>query len=117
MPTVVSGYPRCNVCKNVIRVRNIDIQGAICAKCISGTLPFLGLVSESEFKGALKEFRMGLGSRAVDFEGSRFNPFGEEERELLKGLDNTLKGCKYYGGDELTAQLKDFAKGKRNNWK
>ena len=104
-----TGYPRCDNCMSVIRIRNIDARGAICAKCMANALPFLGIVSEGEFKGALKEFREGLRSRARDFEGLRFDPLGEEEREILKSLDNAAKGCKYQSGEEITSRLKTFA--------
>ena len=104
-----SGYPRCENCSGVIRIRNIEARGAICAKCLAEALPFLGIVSEGEFKGAVKEFREGLRSKAREFEELRFNPFGEEEREILKGLDEAAKGCKYRDGEEITSRLKNFA--------
>ena len=107
---IQTGYPRCDACKRVIRVKNVDRQGPLCKTCISNALPFLNIESEIEFKGALKDFQEGIGSRAVDFEGLRFNPFGEEEREIMKGLDSALKGCNYYDGDKITSRLKSIAK-------
>ena len=104
-----TGYPRCDICRSVIRIRNVDHLGAICAKCLSETLPFIGMVSEGDFKLALKEFREGLCTRMKDFESVKFNPFGEEEREIMKGLNNALQGCKYQGGEKMGAQLKAFA--------
>ena len=104
-----AGYPRCDNCRRVIRIRNIELQGPICANCIGEALPFLNIVSEGEFKGALREFRDGLGSRARDFEGLRFDPFGEEERQILNRLDKAAKGCKYHEGEETTQRLKTFA--------
>ena len=48
--------------------------------------------------GALREYRVGLGSRAGEFEGLRFDPFDDEVRAALGGLDATLRGCEYVGG-------------------
>ena len=94
MPGRIGGVcPRCDVCGRVVRVRGVGIKEVWCANCLAVVFPFNGIVSEGEFKGALKEYREGLGSRVVDFEGSRFNPFGDEEGDLLKELDITLKGC------------------------
>ena len=42
-----------------------------------GALPFVGLGADGEFRGALREYREGLGSRAGEFEGLRFDPFDE----------------------------------------
>ena len=106
-----TGYPRCDSCGQVIRIRNIDSRGAICARCIGEALPFLSILSEKEFKGALREFREGLSSRAREFEGLRFDPFGEEEREILNRLDKAVKGCKYQEGEEISQRLKTFASG------
>ena len=105
-----TGCPRCDACRRVIRVKNVDRHGCLCATCVSSALPFLGIISEVEFKGALRDFREGLGARASDFEGLRFNPFGEEEREIMKGLENTLRGCNYHDGDAISFKLKDIAK-------
>ena len=66
--------------------------------CMGGVLPFAGLVGEGEFRGALREYREGLGSRAGEFEGLRFDPFDDEVRGALGGLDATLRGCGYVGG-------------------
>ena len=103
------GCPRCVTCGRVIRVKNIERKGALCTSCISENLPFAGIVGETDFKGALREFREGIGSRAGEFLGLRFDPFGEEEREILKGIDVAVKGCKYQGGDKISSQLKTFA--------
>ena len=110
IPTLTrNGYPRCDICKAVVRIRNIELQGALCVRCMSETLPFMNIISEGEYKGAIREFREGLRSRAREFEGLRFDPFGEEEREILKGLDDAVKGCRYREGEEIHPQLKTFA--------
>ena len=90
--------PRCEVCNGVVRVRGLGSGGVMCAGCMGGALPFAGLVSDGEFMGALREYREGLGSRAGDFQGLRFDPYDEEVRGALGGLDATLRGCGYVGG-------------------
>ena len=50
---------------------------------------------------ALREYREGLGSRAGEFQDLRFDPFDEEVRQVLGGLDATLRGCSYVGGMRL----------------
>ena len=40
----------------------------------------------------------GLESRAAEFQGLRFDPFDDEVRGALGGLDATLRGCSYVGG-------------------
>ena len=109
-PRLMGGCPRCDVCGGVVRVRGVGSENVKCKKCISGVLPFLNIEGEGEFKGALREYREGLGSRAADFEGLRFDPFGEEEKAALARLDGALKGCKYTIGDELSNRLKKTAK-------
>ena len=66
--------------------------GLVCGM-YGGALPFVGLQGEGEFRGALREYREGLGSRAGDFQDLRFDPFDEEVRQVLGGLDATLRGC------------------------
>ena len=63
-----------------------------------GALPFVGIVGEGDYRGALREYREGLGSRAGDFMGVRFDPFEEEVRGALAGVDGALRGCAYMGG-------------------
>ena len=65
--------PRCGVCGAVVRVRGVGAHGVLCAGCVGGALPFNGLVGEGDFRGALREYREGLGSRAADFAGLRFD--------------------------------------------
>ena len=73
-------------------------------------LPFVGLVGEGEYRGALREYRVGLGSRAGEFQGLRFDPYDEEVRAALGGLDATLRGCSYMGGDEVGGRLRGLAR-------
>ena len=102
--------PRCESCGAAIRVRGIEKEGALCKNCISGALPFVGIISETEFKSAICEFREGLKCKISEFQGLRLNPFDEDMRETLKGLDNTLRGCNYLPGEELKGCLKKVAK-------
>ena len=88
----------------------MGLEGVWCSGCIGGALPFVGLVGEGEFRGALREYREGLGSRAGDFEGLRFDPFDGEVRAALGGLDATLRGCAYVGGDEVGGRLRGVAR-------
>ena len=90
--------PRCEVCDRVVRARGLGRDGVWCAGCTGGALPFVGLVGQGEFRGALREYREGLGSRAAEFEGLRFDPFGDEAGAALRGLGATLRGCGYVGG-------------------
>ena len=53
--------PRCEVCGRVVRVRGVGRVGVWCSGCTGGALPFVGLVGEGEFRGALREYREGLG--------------------------------------------------------
>ena len=103
--------PRCEVCKRVVRVRGVGSTGVFCTNCISEVLPFVSILSESEYRGAIREYREGLGSRAGEFQDLRFDPFDEEVRGALREIDNTLKGCAYLGGDEVRGKLKTAAKG------
>ena len=76
----------------VVRVRGIGLENVWCKKCLLEALPFLNIEGESDFQKALREYREGLRSRAGDFQGLKFDPFGEEERGALGLLDGTLKG-------------------------
>ena len=86
----VGACPRCDICGRVVRVRGVGSKLVWCAACLMGILPFNSIEGEGEFKGALWEYREGLGSRASEFEGARFDPFGEEEQGTLRGLDRAL---------------------------
>ena len=90
--------PRCEICGGVVRARGLGTDGVWCAGCIAGALPFVGIHGEGEYRGALREYRLGLGSRAAEFEGLRFDPYDEEVRGALGGLGGTLRGCAYVGG-------------------
>ena len=68
--------PRCEVCGRAVRTHGVGTEGVWCSGCLGGALPFVGLVGEGDFEGALREYREGLGSRAGDFMGARFDPFG-----------------------------------------
>ena len=90
--------PRCEVCGRVVRVRGVGRVGVWCSGCMGGALPFVGLGADGEFRGALREYREGLGSRAGEFEGLRFDPFDEGVRAALGRVDGALRGCSYLGG-------------------
>ena len=72
--------------------------GVWCAGCMGGALPFVGIVGQGDFDGALREYREGVGSRAGEFLGACFDPFDEEVRATVGGVDGTLRGCAYVGG-------------------
>ena len=102
--------PCCEVCGKVVRVRGVGRVGVWCAECMGNALPFVGLAGEGDYRGALREYREGLGSRAGEFEGLRFDPFDEEVRGALGGLDGTLRGCAYVTGGEVDGRLREIAK-------
>ena len=104
--------PRCDVCGGVVRVRGVGVVNVWCAGCMGGALPFGGMLSDGDFIGALREYREGVGSRAGDFMGARFDPFDEEVRGALGAVDSTLRGCAYTGGDEAGGRLRGLAQGK-----
>ena len=64
-----------------------------CSGCLGRAPPFVGLVGEGEYRGAHREYRVGL--------GSRFDLFGDEVRWALEGSDGALRGSAYVGGGEL----------------
>ena len=105
-----SGCPRCDVCGVVVRKRGVGQSGVWCAECLSTALPFVGLAREGDFRGALREYREGLGSRASQFEGLRLNPYDDEVREAIGGAGMALGGCAYTGGDEVMGKLRDMAR-------
>ena len=90
--------PRCDVCGRAVRVRGVGVVDVWCAGCLGGALPFVGIVGEGDYGAAVREYREGVGSRAGDFMGARFDPFDEEARGALGGVDATLRGCAYVGG-------------------
>ena len=93
--------PRCDICGKVVRVRGLDADGVLCAGCVGDALPFVGLIGEGEYRGALREYQEGLGSRAAEFQGLRLDPYGDEMRGALGGAGAALGGCAYTGGDGL----------------
>ena len=103
-------YPRCEVCRKVVRIQGVGIVGVLCKNCLGSALPFVGLVSETEYRGALREYRQGLGSRAGDFQGLRLDPFDDEIQGIIGGVNVTLNSCAYFGGDEVRNSLKQLAK-------
>ena len=84
--------PRCELCGRVVRVRGVGMFDVLCSGCLSGALPFVGLLSDGEFRGALREYREGLGSRAAEFEGLRLDTYDDAVRRALGGLDGALRG-------------------------
>ena len=90
--------PRCDICGRAVRVRGLGMVGVWCAGCVGDALPFVGLVAEGEYRGALREYREGLGSRAAEFQGLRLDPYDEEMRGALGGAGLALGGCAYTGG-------------------
>ena len=77
---------------------------------MGGALPFGGILSDGDFRGAVREFGEGVGSRAGDFLGLRFDPFDDDVRGTLRGLDAALRGCAYVGGDEVGGCLRGLAR-------
>ena len=102
--------PRCDICGHVIRTRGIEGEGPLCTMCLSQALPFVNIVGEGDFQGALREYRHGIQSGAANFLGARFDPFGEEERVVLGKVDGALRGCKYVAGNEIAGCLRGVAK-------
>ena len=86
-------------------MRGVGVVDVWCAGCLGGALPFVGIVGEGEYGAAVREYREGVGSRAGDFLGARFDPFDEEVRGALGGVDSTLRGCAYVGGGRLGVDL------------
>ena len=72
--------PRCDVCGRAVRVRGVGVVDVWCAGCLGGALPFVGIVGEGDYGAAVREYREGVGSRAGDFMGARFDPFDEAVR-------------------------------------
>ena len=85
--------PRCEVCGRAVRVRGLGAGGVWCGGCMVGALPFVGLTSEGEFRGALRDFQLGLGTRSSEFMDLRFDPFDDEVRGALGGLGAAVGGC------------------------
>ena len=90
--------PRCEVCGRAVRVRGVGGEGVWCSGCIGGALPFVGLVGEGEFRGALREYREGLGSRAADFGGSGLTPLTRRSGGPLRGWMGPSGGVHMWEG-------------------
>ena len=101
--------PRCDLCGAVVRVRGIDRVNVLCSGCLGANLPFVGLVSETDFRGALRDYREGLGSRASDFQDLRLDPYDDEVREALEGVSTAARDCAYVGGDRIFERLRGLA--------
>ena len=89
-----------------MRVTGVGDMGVWCSGCIVENIAFAGIGSESEFREALREYQEGGQVIGYDFEGARFNPLGEEEREVLKELNETLRGCEFTTGTSLGERKK-----------
>ena len=94
----------------MVRVRGVGMDGVLCTGCLGGALPFNGLVGAGEFRRALREYSVGLGSWAGDFDGLRFDPFDDDVRGVLGAIDGTLRGCGYREGGEVAGRHADFAR-------
>ena len=64
-----------------------------------GGPPLCAVGGEGEYKGALREYREGLGSRAADFTGLRFDPFDDEVRGPLRGWMGPSGGVPMWEGE------------------
>ena len=102
--------PRCDLCGKVVRVVGVGLSNVYCAGCLSENMPFVNIESDTNYREALREFREGLGTGMIKFQGDRFDPFGEEERRALKDLDGVLRGCKYTRGGEVAGRQKEMGK-------
>ena len=101
--------PRCGLCGRVVRIRGIDQSGVLCSTCLGENMPFVGIVSETEFRGALRDVREGLGSRASEFQDLRLDPYDDEVREALGGVGAAVGSCAYLGGDRVAKRLRGLA--------
>ena len=93
----------------MMRDADVAVEWVLCTGCMGGALPFQGIASGDDYEGALREYRWGLRSRAGDFMGTRFDPFDDEIRGILRGIDGTLRGCAYFQGDEVAGRLAGLA--------
>ena len=93
--------PRCDVCARAVRTQGLGNNMIWCKTCLSSNLPFTNILSERDYKDDVREFREGIGTGGIEFEGARFDPFGESEKGILKSLDKTLRGCEYTKSNEL----------------
>ena len=101
--------PRCDFCGRVVRVRGVGQTAVLCSTCLGEALPFVGIVSESEFRGALRDYREGLGSQASSFLDLRLDPYDDDLREALGGAGTAVGSCAYVGGDKVAERLRNLA--------
>ena len=99
--------PRCDICGTVVRVRGVGREGVWCGGCMGAVLPFNWVQGGGDFQG---EYREGLGSRAAEFRGLRFDPFDAEVRGALGGAGVAMGACGYREGGELGGQLRGMAR-------
>ena len=101
--------PRCDLCGRVVRVRGVDPAAVLCSNCLSEALPFVGIVSDSDFRGALRDYREGLGSQASSFLDLRLDPYDDDLRGALGGAGTAVGSCAYVGGDGVAERLRSLA--------
>ena len=102
--------PRCDICGKVVRVRGVGQTAVLCSTCLGETLPFVGIVSETDFRGALRDYREGLGSQASTFLNLRLDPYDDDLRGALGGAGTAIGKCAYVGGDGVAEKLRGLAK-------
>ena len=111
-PTVGGGagrFPRCGGCGREVRTTGWRRWGALCADCLCGALPFVGIPREGDYRRALREHREGPTLGAANLEGRRFDPFDDDVRAILGAIDTTLRGCEYTGYGDLTGRQREIA--------
>ena len=101
--------PRCDSCGRVVRVRGVGQAAVLCSTCLGEALPFVGIVSDSDFRGALRDYREGLGSRASDFQDLRLDPYDDDLRGALGGAGTAVGSCAYVGGDGIAEKQRNLA--------
>ena len=101
--------PRCDLCGKVVRIRGIGQEGVLCSTCLGNNLPFVGILSDTDFRGALRDYREGLGSRASDFQNLRLDPYDDDLRRALGGAGKAVGSCSYVGGDGVAERSRGLA--------
>ena len=81
-----------------MRVRGVGSVNVWCSVCLGGALPFVGIVGEGDYRGALREYREGLASRAGEFLGLRFDPFDGEIGGSWEGWTRPCVAARIMGG-------------------
>ena len=90
-------------------MRGVGQGGVLCSICLGDNLPFVGIVSETDFRGALRDYREGLGSRASVFQNLRLDPYDDDLRRALGGAGRAVGSCTYLGGDRISERLRGLA--------